>query len=41
MKYCEYAGCSKEAVGCLSMARVRTYYCKKHLKSVKRKLVGI
>ncbi|MEM3382803.1 MAG: hypothetical protein QW698_01990 [Nitrososphaerales archaeon] len=41
MKICEYSNCEKEASGCLSLGGVKTYYCQKHLKQVKRRLVGI
>jgi hypothetical protein len=41
MKYCEYSKCDKEADCALSLGGVKTYYCRKHLKSVKRRLAGI
>jgi hypothetical protein len=41
MKYCEYSKCNKEANCTLSLGGVKTYYCLKHLKSVKRRLAGI
>jgi hypothetical protein len=41
MKYCEYSDCNEEANCALSLGGVKTYYCLKHLKSVKRRLAGI
>jgi len=41
MKYCEYLNCDKKANGILSLGGIKHYYCFKHLKSVKRRLVGI
>jgi rhodanese-related sulfurtransferase len=41
MKYCEYSGCNKKAEGILSLGGIKNYYCLKHLKLVKRRLMGI
>jgi len=41
MELCEHAECCQEAVGYLSLGGIRTYYCREHLKRVKRELVGI
>jgi hypothetical protein len=41
MKYCEYLNCNRKADGILSLGGIKYYYCLKHLKEVKRKLVGI
>jgi len=41
MKYCEHLDCNKKADGILSFGGIKNYYCLKHLKKVKRRLVGI
>jgi hypothetical protein len=41
MKICEHSNCEKGAIGHLSLGGVKTYYCNKHLKRIKRRLVGI
>ncbi|MGQ9469764.1 MAG: hypothetical protein ACUVTD_08120 [Nitrososphaerales archaeon] len=41
MKYCECLNCDKKAGGKLSLGGIKHYYCLKHLKRVKRRLVGI
>jgi hypothetical protein len=42
MKYCEYSGCNEKADGVfLSLGGIKNYYCLKHLKLVKRRLMGI